>query len=28
LATLNRIVAAMVVALTVLFAGLHYWPPH
>jgi len=28
LATLNRIVAAMVVALTVLFAALHYWPPH
>jgi cytochrome c556 len=24
----NRIVAAMVVALTILFAALHYWPPH
>ncbi len=23
----NRIVAAMVVALTILFAALHYWPP-
>jgi len=24
----NRLVAAMVVALGVLFAALHYWPPH
>jgi hypothetical protein len=24
----NRIVAAMVVALTILFAALHYWPSH
>jgi len=24
----NRLVAAMVVALGVLFAALHFWPPH
>jgi len=24
----NRLVAAVVVALTVLFGALHYWPPH
>jgi len=24
----NRLVAAMVIALGVLFAALHYWPPH
>ena len=24
----NRLVAAVVVALGVLFAALHYWPPH
>jgi hypothetical protein len=24
----NRIVAAVVIALGVLFGALHYWPPH
>jgi len=24
----NRLVAAIIVALGVLFAALHYWPPH
>jgi hypothetical protein len=24
----NRIVAAIVVAMTLLFGALHYWPPH
>ena len=24
----NRLVAAIVIALTVLFGALHYWPPH
>ena len=24
----NRLVAAMVVALGVVFAALHFWPPH
>ena len=24
----NRLVAAIVVALTVLFGALHWWPPH
>jgi len=24
----NRLVAAMVVAIGVLFAALHFWPPH
>lgn len=24
----NRIVAAIVVAIGILFAALHYWPPH
>jgi len=25
---INRLVAAMVITLGVLFAALHYWPPH
>jgi len=24
----NRLVAAIVIAVTVLFGALHYWPPH
>jgi len=24
----NRLVAAIVIALTVLFGALHLWPPH
>jgi hypothetical protein len=24
----NRVVAAIVVAIGILFAALHYWPPH
>ena len=24
----NRVVASIVIALTVLFGALHYWPPH